>query len=494
MRLIRQFLSCIAGNLRLQVGFAGTEEAVAQITAPQRVAKIKQLLNDLNKVPPERHEVERLPGTGGDPLLCPVIKISVDDVLLNHRSHRVRSQLDDDPEWAALASDPFSEAAQRVVERHVRDARTSEQFAALRDSLEREGQTAPGVMTFEGVLVNANTRVVALRGLEDPAKRYVRVAVLPETVGPDEIALLELRLQMQKELKVDYSLTNEVLFIEELSNERHMSEAQIARELRISPESSKKGEHEVKLRLRMLDLLREMQRIPAAPLPLTFFDSISYEQLRELDRVYQPLIETDPDRARKHLESFLLSIAVGVTPVHQIRKIDSEFMASYMMPQLEDDEWVGSHAPALAKPRSTNGAQPAGVSALSTAKGAAEDSIDVKTLINIVTQRDKRVPVPGTSVVFERDEVKESIKTAIIGGIAEKRRDVIAEDKLEAPAEALKAATKQLTRCIDSLRAIYDTPDFDNRRQRSVEAAFKKHKRTLRTLETELAKHGVVDE
>src|SRR3954452_18284186 len=135
-----------------------------------------------------------------------------------------------------------------------------------------------------------------------------------------------------------------------------------------------------------------------------------------------------------------------------------------MMPQLEEDEWVGGHASALAKQRTSNGGQPAGVSALSTAKGAAEDSIDVKTLINMVTQRDKRVPVPGTSVVFERDDVKESIKSAIIGGIAEKRRDVIAEDKLEAPAEALKAATKQLTRCIDSLRAVYDTPDFDNRR------------------------------
>ena len=128
----------------------------------------------------------------------------------------------------------------------MRKARTAEEFAALKDSLFREGQTDPGVMTHEGVLVNANTRAVAMREFEDPAKRYIRVAVLPPTAQPSEMALLELRLQMQKELKVDYSLTNELLFIEELSNERGLSDGQIARELRISPESPRKGENEVR--------------------------------------------------------------------------------------------------------------------------------------------------------------------------------------------------------------------------------------------------------
>lgn len=276
-----------------------------QVTEAQRVQRIKQLLAELNKVPPERHEVIRLPGIGGEPRLCQVIVIGVDEVLLNHRSHRLRAQLEDDPEWTKLRDDPHSETAQKVIERHVRGARTAEEFAALKDSLEHEGQSDPGVMTHKGVLINANTRVVALRELEDPAKRYIRVAVLPETVHPDELALLELRLQMQKELKVDYSLTNELLFIEELSTQRNLSDAQIARELRIFPESGKKGENEVRLRLRMLDLIRQLQLIPTEPLPLTFFDSLGYEQLRDLHRSYHALIELDPSNAERHLESFL---------------------------------------------------------------------------------------------------------------------------------------------------------------------------------------------
>jgi hypothetical protein len=161
---------------------------VAQITQTQRIERIQDLLRELNKVPPERHEVARLPWSSGEPLLCPVIKIRVDEVLLNHRSHRLRSQLEDDPEWRELASAPDSEPAQRVLERLVRRARTEEQFAALKESLQRDGQTDAGVMTHDGVLVNANTRAVAIREFEDPARRYIRVAVLPPTAQPDEKA------------------------------------------------------------------------------------------------------------------------------------------------------------------------------------------------------------------------------------------------------------------------------------------------------------------
>src|SRR2546421_656391 len=88
------------------------------------------------------------------------------------------------------------------------------------------------------------------------------------------------RIRSVKQHKVEYTLTNELLFIEELSSERHLTNAQIARELRIFPESQKKGESEVALRLRMLDLIRDMQKIPATRIPLTAFDKISYEQLR----------------------------------------------------------------------------------------------------------------------------------------------------------------------------------------------------------------------
>jgi hypothetical protein len=469
---------------------------MAQITEAERVARVSQLLADLNKVPPERHEVARLPWTGGESLLRQVIKIGVDEVLLNPRSHRIRAQLEDDPEWERLGKDPHGEAAQRLIEHHVRDARTAEEFAALKDSLVTEGQTDPGVMTHKGLLVNANTRVVALRAVEDPALRYIRVAVLPQTAKPEELALLELRLQMQKELKVDYSMTNELLFIEELSVERHLSNGQIARELRIYPESPKKGENEVALRLKMLDLIRTMQRIPQQRLPLTFFNSIKYEQLRELHRSYFGLMERDPDRAQRHLESFLLSVAVGVTPVHQIRRIDANFMTDYMLPNLEEDEAIGEFAATLAAPGAPGLAKPAGVRDLAgetDADPGETAQVDVRNLINVVTRRDKRVEVPDTNIVLGREDVKDALKAALVTGIKEKRRDENAEDKLAAPIDAVKEAAKQTVRAAEALGVVRHDPEFDTRRRKTLEAAFKKLKRRIGDLESTLEKNKIIE-
>lgn len=464
------------------------------VTEAQRAQRIKELLAELNKVPPERHEVVRLPGPGNEPRMCQVITIGVDEVVLNHRSHRVRAQLEDDPEWQELRTDPLSEAAQAVIQRHVAAARTNEEFAALKESLQREGQTAPGVITGKGLLVNANTRVVALRELDDPSKRYIRVAVLPDTVQPEELALLELQLQMQKELKVDYSLTNELLFIEELSNERRMSDAQIARELRIAQDSPKKGETEVRQRLRLLDLIRTMQQLPKAGLRLTFFDELGYEQLRDLHRAYHAVVDDDPAEATRILEAFLLSVAVGVTPVHQLRRIDPDFIPEYMLPQLEEDEMMGPLAARLAAlPSGSHEALPSGVGALLTESPTGDaPEVNVRGLIDIVTRRDKRVPIEGTAIVLERDDVKDALKSAIITGIKEKRRDDSASDRLEAPIETLRTAAKQVDKCKDVCKGVVGTGEFDESHQKTLEAAFRRLRRNFRNLEAELIKAGVI--
>lgn len=468
--------------------------ALAQVTDAQRIGRIKQLLNELNKIPPEKHEVVLLPGMGPEPRHCQVISIRVDEVLLNHRSHRVRAQLEDDPDWQELKADPHSERAQKLIERHVRAARTPERFAALKESLQREGQTHPGVITHKGVLVNANTRAVALRELEDPTDQYIRAAVLPETIQPDQLALLELRLQMQKDLKVDYSLTNELLFIEELSSERQLTDAQIARELRINPENVKKGETEVQTRLQLLDLIRLLQRLPTDPLPLTFFDSLSYEQLRDLHRSYYAAVQDDPDQAQGLLESFVLSVAVGVTNVHSLRRVDAEFISDYMVPQLEEDEIAGAFTASIVKGSPTpGGAMPRGVDALLTADDEEPgQSLHLGNLIDVVTQKDRRVKIEGSRIRLQRDDVKDAVRSAVITGVKEKRRDENEAKKLRTPADTLKEATKQLKRCAEACRTLLDDVEFDDKRRKTLEAAFKKLKRTYRSLESELIKNNVI--
>lgn len=468
--------------------------AIAHLTESQRTQRVRELLADLHKVPPEKHETVRVPWTADERQLLDVITIGVDEVLLNPQSHRIRSQLQDDPAWGELSKDPYSEAAQRTIVRHVREARDSDEFQALKDSLIEDGQTDPGVMTHTGLLINANTRAVALREIEDPGRRQLRVAVLPPTAKAEELTLLELRLQMQKDLKVDYTLTNELLFIEELSTVRRLSSKQIARELRIHPDNPKKGAAEIEARLQYLDLIRIMQRTPARPLPLTFFNAIKIEQLREIHRARTTLLQTDPARAQAHLDSFLLSVAVGIKAVHEIRQVDAEFMSDYMLPQLEEDEGVvGQFATPLATAQTNDPQRPAGVDAL-MADADSDDSpvVNTRHLINLVTSRDKTVPVPGTKFTLDRDDVKDALKSAVAAGIKDKKRERRDEDQLSAPVTAVKDATKQLTRAKEAFLAVQHDPDYDERRRKTLEAAVNKLARTNRDLKATLTKAGVV--
>ena len=464
---------------------------MAQITHDERLGKIRRLLADAQKMPPKEHEVVRLPDTRGEAVLAHVINMNVGDVLLNPHSHRVRAQLEDDPEWSSLRDDPFSERAQNVIQRHVIDARDPDEFVALKESLVREGQTDPGVMTEKGVLVNANTRAAALRELEDPSLQYIRVAVLPDTFDNAEISLLELRLQMQRELKVDYTLTNELIFIEELANERHFPLTQIAREMRIYPENERKAANEVERRLKMLDLIRLMQQIPSEPIKLTFFDGLKLEQMRGLLSAYESAMGRSESEAQELLRNFLLSAAAGVISVHQIRQIDAPFMRDYMVPQLEDDEGVGPWVDDLLAPRTSG--TPTGIDLLSPTSDDSTRTLDPTRLIEILTSRDKRVEVPGSSIVLDRADVADAVNAAITSGIADKRRDERSENRLEAPRDALRKATKEITACAEAVRQVRNDPEFDSKKRKALETNFNKLARAVRDLQSELQNADVLD-
>jgi hypothetical protein len=479
---------------------------VASITDSERAKLIKDLLAEKNKLPPQKHETISLPSLQrGEPLLCEVISIPVDEVLLNHKSHRLRSQLADDPEWQAVCNEPHSDAAQRVIARLVENARTRDEFVRLRESLDRQGQDEPGVITHEGVMINANTRVVAIRQLEDPTKRFIRAAVLPPTIQPPDVSLLELRLQMQRTLKADYSLTNELLFIEELS-ERGLADSFIAEELRYHPDQPKKAENEVRIRLRVLDLLRHMQRVATPPLRLSFFDDpshpLGYQTLKDILPVYDKYMEQDPALADRYLEAVLLAVSVGVTSTHQLRVLDVDFVDRYVIPQLEDEDdelGVGSIVANLGRSdnKDTSG-RPAGVDLL---HGGGDDKVpdtDVTELINIVTGKDNSVrvagPIPGSKMVLERDALQDALKAAFITGAKEKKRDDNEEDMRHAPREALRAATNQVAKAEEAVKKVAGTPDFDLQLQKALEAAYKKLKRSMRSLDATLNKSGVIGE
>jgi hypothetical protein len=123
----------------------------------------------------------------------PVVDLPIDVPLLWADSHRIRAELEA-PEFEFVRKERITAAAQTALHELWRKAHRK--FDKLKESLEVEGQTEPGVITREGILINGNTRLVALREL---GKQWIRVAVLDSDVHPFELADLELRHKSAKQ-------------------------------------------------------------------------------------------------------------------------------------------------------------------------------------------------------------------------------------------------------------------------------------------------------
>ena len=105
-----------------------------------------------------------------------VVKLPVDTVLLNPRSHRIRAQLESHPEHKLVDEDPHSEKAQEIIAQILREG---EGYQELKTNLREVGQRDAGAITRYGLLVNANRRVVALRDLRSPKMTGQRGTRLP---------------------------------------------------------------------------------------------------------------------------------------------------------------------------------------------------------------------------------------------------------------------------------------------------------------------------
>lgn len=470
---------------------------MAQVTKNQRAQMISDLVREANKQPPtEKHPVEQIQGVKGATVNCDVITIAADQLLLNPNSHRIKAQLSDDPQWVGsdgspgLNVDPHSDNAQMLIADYIRK---SEYYTALKQSLIVDEQRQNALVTHEGILINGNTRAVALRELANPSKRYIRVAVLPQHMDPLELKMIELRFQMQRELKSKYSLTNELLFVEELHNSG-VSYEQINAELRYDLDSPKKGVAEVKTRLEGLDFVRLLQKRVSNGLRLTRFDCLGYEQLRETQSRYRDLQASgNLAEADQYLDNFMLSMLLGVTAVHKLRKIDSSFMSSYMFPQLEEDDEIGLFAAELAT--ATKDARPKGsreLDKLAPRRNAQSDGteIDTKKLIAIACE-------PGKSSTFHQGDVRVNLENgkivralvdAVESGIREKRRQVRTEDKLAAPLESIRDATKRLQQFLEVYTEVAKNPDFNKARRQRVTHAFRSLRKRYRDVELLVAK------
>jgi hypothetical protein len=270
----------------------------------------------------------------GSPLLLPVINLPLKQVLLNPNTHRLRAQMESDPRAAKIKESMYSDASQHLIAEMLREdpsnpGKIDDDFVELRDDIKDRGQLDPGVVSRDGVLFNGNTRAVALRDLKNA---YVRVAVLPPNASAEDFDVLELTLQVQKDLKRDYSFANELLMIEEQIDRYEKPIDEVAKLLNRRPRT-------VQQLLWILQQIRKMQAMSAtmingteSRLPLTFFND-HQGKLEELYRTYQSLGKKDPAGADRMQLARLLGVVLKKSKT-DLRFVDEGFYSGFLATRL----------------------------------------------------------------------------------------------------------------------------------------------------------------
>jgi hypothetical protein len=457
------------------------------MTDEGRKARINQALAALDGLPPVQRETLPLPWRGATELF-PVVKLEVDVPLLNAHSHRLQAMLENHPERQLVQDAPLGEAAQKVIADAL--VKRHRNYERLRENLELEGQRDPGVITREGVLINANTRAVALRTFSDPAKRWIRVAVLPPDASAQELAELELALQVQDPLKDDYRLTEELLFIEEMYRDFAKSEKQIALDLRWATRdgrSARAGEAQVQQRRRILALIREMQRLTEPTLPLTFFDD-KLEQLRALEKDYYRLRDEDPAAAQTFRDNWLAASLAGASSVHDLRAVDDDFI-TYLRPRLEEDGMLGVEI--LEATREEGSVErPVGLDALGDDDDQPSDHAggDVRPLLNLLaadlvaTDANKSVVLPGGVDEVDRDAFRASIRKVVKAAVNDRKARDKSAGRLEEPVAQLREAVRLLGKAESAYRGVRTSAKFDQKHHSQFAYQLKKARKQLEAL------------
>lgn len=448
------------------------------LSQPVREERIEKELEAIRS----RTDTERVPVPWKDARgqIFDVIKLSLDCVVLNPRSHRVREQLESSPQdLETVAADPFGDRAQEILARKLRE---TEHFEDIKASLAVEGQTEAGVITRAGVLVNANTRAVALRDLD---QTHIRVVVLPRDPDPRDIARLELAYQMKRDLRQPYTFVNQLLFIEDIKRDLGYSNEDVAKAMALAGNDVRKGAELVRQQTRMLALIREMQARSGGRIPLHFFNDREIA-LKELDALYEGLRERDPIGAEQAKETRLLAMLVG-TEYRNIRSIRAETAAEVVLLELRRNETVGEAVEAVLSTE-TPEALP-GLDDLAD-EPAAVEALQVRALVDLVArsygEETVRVPSSDGATTIARDELVRGLAESIDDAaedIKNKDRD---EKNRTSPIRLIRSARDSAERALAAYQRAVKDPAF---KKGQLDYEFRKLAHAVEALRTAMEKH-----
>ncbi len=301
--------------------------------APRTRALVEERLNDLRESTgvSETLTVE----WRGTPQHVQVIDVPLDALHYNPGTHRIRAQRSLDPSRDAdLTADPWSPESQDYLEylltvRPADPKRRDPDFEKLKENLGEYKQNEPGLITRDGILVNGNTRCVALRELKGATT--MRVGVLPASCTWEDINAVELALQLRHDERREYSYINRLLAIEEQIFQLNRDLSMVAKIFRTT---TKACERDLWILAQLRELIKRSATVSGMSLRLMDLEQ-SQEKLSELYRAYHEEAVKSKDRAELLKESRLAAIVLDFAKT-SIRFIDTDFQGRYLDRDLID--------------------------------------------------------------------------------------------------------------------------------------------------------------
>ncbi|MFJ9156052.1 hypothetical protein ACIRPS_04570 [Streptomyces griseoviridis] len=381
----------------------------------------------------------------GQQIHVDVIDLPLAGLYLNPGTHRIRAQRTHKPDQDRnLDSDPFGEAGQRYLTKllmakpsnpEVRDP----DFDKLREDLSKFGQNDPGLVTHHGVLVNGNTRAVALRDL---GKQSMRVGVLPPSFTQADIDSVELALQLRQDQRRDYSYINRLLAMEEQAGLGRTPE-QIAKEFRIRTATY----HQERWILSVIKELND-RSVSGGGVALRLVDwEGAQERLKELQRLYVKLESLDRDQAEILKEWRLAAILLDFSKT-DVRHIDEMFLGegylTKVLPAELVDDGVASQADSVSIP-GLDLEVPAAPSAVSAAR-----ALNDRVLRAAATVRTPESGLPD-SAKAQAQSVLDTVKDAFDKAIDSHGRDARVRKRKQLAPARLADACANIDQCVIEL-------------------------------------------
>ncbi len=147
-----------------------------------------------------------------------VYKLPVELLIYNKRNGRFAAEIIHKQEEIGRELDPLVEEDRKVI-RELLLKEDENATKLLKDDLKKVGQLEPGIITFDGVVINANRRMAVFENLleetSDPKYGFLTVARLPKNVDEKDIYRLEIDLQLSRPYRKEYGPINELLKLQE---------------------------------------------------------------------------------------------------------------------------------------------------------------------------------------------------------------------------------------------------------------------------------------